>query len=59
MRRRRRIFTTTPSGVNVTPTTATPSMAIMRLNAVVARTSFLSVLLAWTLRNYEHYVRAI
>jgi hypothetical protein len=34
-------------------------MAIMRLNAVVARTSFLSVLLAWTLRNYEHYVRAI
>jgi hypothetical protein len=38
---RRRILTTTPSGVKLTPSTTTPSMAMMQFNAVVARMSFL------------------
>jgi hypothetical protein len=55
----RRIFTTAPSGAKLTPSMTTPSMAMMRLDAVVARMQSLLFRLFDRFRNFENYVGGI
>jgi hypothetical protein len=54
----RRIFTTAPSGVELTPSTTAPSAAVMRLQAMVVRLKFLFFRLFDRFGNDENCVRA-